>query len=132
MKNLLLVDDELLMLTSLSEALKFYDRNLNILTAKNGEQAMKILGSSKVDLLITDLYMPVKSGFELLDHMTKKRYDTPVIVMTASGEEAFRMVNSRNVRNFIAKPFNFENLVEMIHDALRSKPENQEDNGPFL
>jgi len=122
MKNLLLVDDEKLALSSLSEALKLFDADFNIFTAGNGEEAMIILESSHIDLLITDLNMPVKNGFELLSHLSKKQYNTPVIVMTAEDVETCRKLPFSNVKHFITKPFEFVALVEMIYKYLDYNP----------
>jgi len=118
-KNLLIVDDEKLALSSLCEELKTFSDKYNTITAEDGEQASRILKSMNVDLVITDLNMPVKSGFELVADMFKNHSDIPVIVMTASGnDESHKMLRALNVRNIITKPFHVEKLLEMIHAAL--------------
>jgi two-component system response regulator YesN len=121
-KNLLLVDDENLALSSLSEALKLFDADFNIFTAGNGDEALRILESTHIDLLITDLNMPVKSGFELLSHLSKKQYNTPVIVMTAEDVETCRKLPFSNVKHFLIKPFEFETLVQVIYEYLDYNP----------
>jgi len=130
MNTLLLVDDEKLTLSSLSEALKLYDDNFNIITAENGEQAEKILESSQVDLLITDLNMPVKNGFELLLFMLEKHHDVPVIVMTAAlTDDTGVILNKLNVKNYISKPFRFETLTEMIYSLLNNGSRSKKTSG---
>lgn len=122
MKNLLIVDDEKLALSSLSEELKISNDKFNVITAENGEEAERILRSTNVDLLITDLNMPVKNGYELIADMFKNHSDIPVIVMTASNcDSGCRMLQALNVRNIISKPFKFERLVEMIYESLGHK-----------
>ncbi|MBI5057189.1 MAG: response regulator [Nitrospirae bacterium] len=130
MKTLLLVDDEKLTLSSLSEALRLYDKNFNIITAENGEQAEKILESGQIDLLITDLNMPVKNGFELLAYLLEKRVEIPVIVMSAGlTDEAEEMLKQLNVSDYIAKPFRFEALIEMICSLLSNGAGNKRVSG---
>jgi DNA-binding NtrC family response regulator len=129
MKDLLLVDDEKLILSSLSEALRLHNANFNIITAGNGEEAMRILESSHIDLLITDLNMPVKNGYELIADMFKNHSDIPVIVMTASNcDSGCKMLQALNVKNFINKPFKFEKLVEIIHESLDHESKNKQKN----
>ncbi|MBI4848705.1 MAG: response regulator [Nitrospirae bacterium] len=130
MKTLLLVDDEKLTLSSLSEALTLYDNNFNIITAENGEQAEKILESGHIDLLITDLHMPVKNGFELLIFMLEEHLDIPVIVMTASlNDETDGILKKLNVKNYISKPFRLEALTEMIDSLLHNGARNKKISG---
>jgi len=121
MKNLLIVDDEKLVLSSLSEELKISNDKFNVITAENGEQASRILKSMNVDLVITDLNMPVKSGYELVAEVFKNHSDIPVIVMTASNcDSGCRMLQALNVRNIISKPIQLEKMLDIIHHVLNS------------
>ncbi|HDH98197.1 MAG TPA: response regulator, partial [Deltaproteobacteria bacterium] len=70
MKNVLIVDDEKVFLLSLSDGLKSYSDEFNVLIAFNGKEAVKILNSSKIDLVVTDLKMPEMDGFQLLAYLT--------------------------------------------------------------
>ena len=82
-RNILLVDDNQSFLFTLVEAFRNLDSVFNILTAENGLEAMKVLESKRVDLVMTDLKMPVMDGFQLLS-LLKERYPTiPVIVMSS-------------------------------------------------
>ncbi len=118
-KNLLIVDDEKLTLTSLADSLKVFKDRFNVITAENGEQASRILKSMNVDLVITDLNMPVKSGFELIADMFINHSAKPIIVMSASdSDDSYKMLKALNVRNIITKPFKFEKLLKMIFEAL--------------
>ena len=81
-QNILLVDDDRTFLTMLERELRDCNNNFCILTAENGERALKVLESAHVDLVVTDLHMPVMNGFELISHMKKKYPNTPVIVIS--------------------------------------------------
>ncbi len=81
--NILLVDDEHRFLAQLAIHLRDCSNNFCILTAENGQKALKVLESAPVNLVVTDLKMPVMDGFELLLHMKEKYPNVPVIVMSA-------------------------------------------------
>ncbi|MBT8349794.1 MAG: response regulator, partial [Deltaproteobacteria bacterium] len=81
MKNILIIDDNQSILDIISEKLKNCEEPINIKTAVNGKLALEILHTSKIDLVVTDLDMPVMDGFELLSHMNKDFNDIPALVM---------------------------------------------------
>jgi CheY-like chemotaxis protein len=81
-KNILLVDDEKMFLITLAEELRYCNENFCILTADNGDRALKVLESGHVDLVITDLKMPVMNGFDLILNMRKEYPHIPVIAMS--------------------------------------------------
>ena len=82
-KNILLVDDHQRFLTVLASELNDSCSNFCILTAENGEKALKVLESAHVDLVVTDLNMPVMDGFQLVSHMKERYPSIPVIVMSS-------------------------------------------------
>ncbi len=122
MKNILLVDDEKKYLLSLSEGLRQCDSNFNVLTAENGMKAIDILSSTRIDLLITDLKMPVMDGFDLLMHVLKKHHNMPVIIATAfSNPDVIEKLRSLGFLNYIEKPMDFDDLLDNIHSLFDSK-----------
>lgn len=122
MHNILIVDDEKLFLLSVSEYLKARSGKFNMFTARNGQEALTILQSKKIDLVITDLKMPVMDGFELLSYMSKHYLDIPVIVMTAfGGPEIEQGVKNLGGFQYIEKPFDFKDLMDKINSALSLK-----------
>ncbi len=82
-KNILLVDDQQHFLTILATELGDSSNNFRILTAENGVRALEILESAEVDLVVTDLKMPVLNGYDLISHMKKKYPSIPVIVISS-------------------------------------------------
>jgi CheY-like chemotaxis protein/predicted regulator of Ras-like GTPase activity (Roadblock/LC7/MglB family) len=118
-KNILLVDDEKPFLLSLVDAFKKHSGELHLLTAFNGDDAIKALESTSIDLVVTDLKMPMMDGFELLAAMSIEYPDIPVIVMTAFGtpEIEERIRNSGAVQ-YIEKPLDFRELSEKISSSL--------------
>ncbi|HMW00970.1 MAG TPA: response regulator, partial [Acidobacteriota bacterium] len=85
MKTVLIVDDERLFLSSLADVLPSYFEDLKVLTAEDGSEAIITLHTEEVDLVVTDLKMPLMDGFQLLVYMLNKQINIPVVVMTAFG-----------------------------------------------
>ena len=82
-KTVLLIDDHQRFLTALAEGLEACGSSFSILTAENGYRALRLLESAHVDLVVTDLRMPVMNGFDFISHMKKKYPGIPVIVMSS-------------------------------------------------
>lgn len=125
MKNILVVDDFRPILDGLSDCLTA--EGYTVFTAENGAQAIDILNFHPVDLVITDLSMPVMNGLELLIH-TKKNYPSvPVFVMTADYSPVMKERLSRlGAAQCIGKPFNFEDLTDKISVELEGASKGQE------
>lgn len=119
MKNLLLVDDERMFLMSLSESLMQTLEDVNVITAENGEEAIRVLDSMPVDFIVTDLQMPVLNGFGLLGHLKEFYPSIPVIVMTAYvNDETMKRLSSLGFLNIMEKPIEFENLIRKIREWI--------------
>ena len=120
MKTILVIDDDKMILRLATEALRNYSGGFNVMTALNGKQALQILGASaKVDLVITDLKMPVMDGYELLSYMSKNHRNIPIIVMTGFGSpEIAKQLKQKGVLHYIEKPFEITVLREKISDVL--------------
>ncbi|MGD0280488.1 MAG: response regulator, partial [Smithella sp.] len=109
MKKILIVDDELNMRLVLSAMLK--KEGFEVSSASNGLEALQILKSSKVAVVITDLKMPDIDGMELLTRISKKYPEIPVIMITAHGSittavEALK----KGALDYITKPFDLDDL----------------------
>lgn len=119
MKRVLIVDDDESFLHSLIDGFKAYEDNFTIATAGDGLEAMEILQTEKISLVLTDLKMPRMDGFELLALLTRDYSNVPVIVMTAFGTPEMED-NLRDMGTFqyIEKPIDFAILVEKIITGL--------------
>lgn len=123
-KTLLLVDDNQRFLTVLADELRDRSDDFCILTAGNGDMALKVLESAHVDLVITDLKMPVMDGFELLSHMKKRYHNIPVIVISSFlHPDLETKLGALGVSQCIAKEsLNVSALEEMILTLSPSPP----------
>ncbi|WP_082670959.1 response regulator [Chloracidobacterium thermophilum] len=83
MKRVLLVDDDQAVLQIVSKWLSRYQDTFTIITAEHGRGALDILMHQPVDVVVTDLQMPVMDGFELIAHLLSEQVHIPIIIMTA-------------------------------------------------
>jgi CheY-like chemotaxis protein len=121
MKNVLIVDDENMFLLGLSEGLGNFTKAFNVLTAKNGQKAVEVMKSVNVDLVVTDLKMPVMDGYELLAHMSKNYPNVSVLVMTAFGApEVEDRLKALGVNQYIDKPLDYRDLAGRILEEIES------------
>ncbi|MFC1857099.1 sigma-54-dependent transcriptional regulator [Thermodesulfobacteriota bacterium] len=117
METILIVDDEKNYPPILSAVLE--EEGFETLTANSGHEALEKLDSSDVDLVLTDMKMPVMDGIELLEKIKIKDPYLPIIMMTAHGtvEKAVEAMQ-KGAYNYILKPFDNERLVIYVDKAL--------------
>ena len=122
MSSILLVDDD----QSLSELLTTYleSEGFQIHQAFNGEEALTLLEKETVELMVLDIMMPVKDGFETLRALrqssNKQVAQLPVIMLTAKGEDIDRIVGlEMGADDYLGKPCNPRELVARIRAVLR-------------
>lgn len=119
MKTVLIVDDERPFLLSLRDGLAAYGSKFSVATAGNGQEALSVLASGAIDLVVTDLSMPVMNGFELLAHMSQLCPNVPVIVMTALAPPEVRTrLKAFHPAEIVEKPVAYTVLGDLIVDAL--------------
>lgn len=117
METILIVDDEKNYPPILSAVLG--EEGYETLTANNGLAALEIINNSDVDLVLTDMKMPLIDGIELLERIKLTEPDLPVIMMTAHGtvEKAVEAMQ-KGAYNYILKPFDNEQLVIYVKKAV--------------
>ncbi|MFO7766227.1 MAG: response regulator [Pelovirga sp.] len=121
MKKVLIVDDEGSFLLSLQDVLKVHQDKFEILTAENGDAAVKILRDTPVDLLVTDLRMPEMNGFELLAWTSRHQPQLPVVAMSAFGTpEIEDRLKKMDTLQFIEKPVDLPVLEKAIFNGLKA------------
>lgn len=119
MKTVLIVDDERLFLSSLADVLPSYFEDLKVLTAEDGSEAIITLHTEDVDLVVTDLKMPLMDGFQLLVYMLNKQINIPVVVMTAFGTpDIEQQVSAFGAVGWIEKPIDTQVLADTIKECF--------------
>jgi len=116
MKNVLIVDDEQYILSSLKEYLEEVEENFSISTAENGKVAAEILMTTSIDLVVSDLRMPEMDGFELLAFISTNFPSIPVIIMSAFVSHDIRnQLESKGIYKLLEKPVDFDELARVIN-----------------
>ncbi|MFQ5588912.1 MAG: sigma-54-dependent transcriptional regulator [Nitrospiria bacterium] len=120
METVLIVEDHEGLARMLSQALT--DANYHVLRAKDGREGLDMIESERIDLVVTDLKLPFKSGLDVLHAAKEHHADVPVIIMTAHGsfDLAVKAVKD-GAYDFIAKPFEPDHLLLQIEKALEKQ-----------
>lgn len=115
-EKVLVVDDEPLMLRFISEVLKRQGKE--VILASDGKEAIKILGSELIDLVITDMKMPEKNGLEVLKAAKEVSPSPLVVLATAHGTiESAVEAMKLGAFHYLIKPFSPEALIGILEKA---------------
>ena len=127
METILIVDDEKHYPLILGEVLR--DEGYEAYTASSGMEALDIINTHLIDLVLTDVKMPGMTGIQLLEKIKGIKPDLPVIIMTAFGsvEKAVDAMH-KGAYTFILKPFENEALIAHVAKALSMYRIVQENN----
>lgn len=125
MKTILIVDDDQTTRNLISRILS-HAEELAVVTAANGQEATEIISKTNIDLIITDIVMPVMDGFELLSYISEHCPEIPVFVMTAhDSPEIDSKIRSLNIAQYFIKPLNMDEFKSRLFDELESGAEGQ-------
>lgn len=117
MANILIAEDEKNLQVLMAERLKRY---YTIILANDGAEAMEILQSKHIDLLITDVMMPEMDGFQLLKEIRTDGMKLPVLILTAKQSFSDKQTGfTFGTDDYMTKPVNFEELHWRIDALLR-------------
>lgn len=124
MKTIMVVDDELMITKTLSLLLKMKIKE-NVITFNTPREALDSteLRSKKVDVIVSDFIMPGMNGIEFLLEVKKIAPRTETILLTgyADKENAIRSINEVGVYYYLEKPWNNEELVKIVSNAMEKK-----------
>jgi diguanylate cyclase (GGDEF)-like protein/PAS domain S-box-containing protein len=118
--TILVADDEELMRQSVQELLSLYD--LSCIVAENGQEALDIMATQNIDILLLDLIMPKVDGFQVMKEVKSKFPNTDVIV--ASGEATFKnatLAMRHGVKDFLNKPYIPSELIKVINNLIEKR-----------
>lgn len=118
MAKILVVDDEQNMRTGLKDNLEF--EGYDVESANDGEQGLKKILENNYNLIILDVMMPKKSGFDVCKEVRKTGITTPIILLTAKGEEIDKVVGLEiGADDYVTKPFSLRELLARVKAILR-------------
>ncbi len=122
MTTILIVDDEPTNQRILDYTLR--KAGYETFTTSNGEEALSLLATSKIDLAILDMVMPVMDGITLLKHIRAdpKFSQLPVIFITGSSDDIERIqAEQESIQGFLSKPASSKTVIETVQAALEKK-----------
>lgn len=128
--KILVVDDEQPLLDALQYALQ--REGFEVITATDSEEALQVFGEQNPDLVILDVMLPTRSGFEVCQ-ILRKRSNVPIIMLTAKGAESDRVVGLEiGADDYLTKPFSMRELMARIRSVLRRASSPSAPAGPVL
>lgn len=104
--------------------LQVLSKNYHVFTAKNGKQAMNIILKEKLDLVVSDVMMPIMDGIELTKQLkaNKSFWQLPIILLTVKNKEEDKTeAYAVGADAYITKPFKFEELEVRINALLANR-----------
>jgi DNA-binding response OmpR family regulator len=115
-----LVEDDRTLRTALRDALA--GEGHEVLVAADGHEARALLRQQRFDLLVLDVMLPGPSGLELLRELRARDDQTPVLLLTARGEEGDKVLGFElGADDYVTKPFSLRELLARVKASLRRR-----------
>ncbi|WP_430972649.1 response regulator transcription factor [Sunxiuqinia rutila] len=131
MSKILIVEDEQAMLVGLRDNLEFEGYEVD--TANRGDDGLKKLQSGTFDLVLLDVMLPGMSGFDVCKKARAAGMDTPIILLTARGEELDKVLGLElGADDYVTKPFSLRELLARIKVILRRANPGNASTAEFL
>ena len=117
-KHLLVVEDDAHIRLGLCDALR--GEGYEVTECRDGLQAGPLLRQRKPDLVILDIMLPGKSGFDVCREMRAEKIRTPVLMLSAKGQEIDKVVGLElGADDYVTKPFSLRELLARVQALLR-------------
>lgn len=118
MPTILIVEDEPAMQLGLKDNLEFEGYQVDM--ANDGEEGLQKILSNSYDLVLLDVMLPLLSGFDVCRRVRKEGITTPVVLLTAKGEEIDKVVGLElGADDYVTKPFSVRELMARVKAILR-------------
>jgi two-component system chemotaxis response regulator CheY len=119
-KQILVIDDDAAIRFTLEHLLSGVD--VQVTCAADGDEGIRLFRSLQPDLVITDLIMPEREGIETIIEMKHERPQAKIIAISGGGrignKDLLQMARWLGADHIIAKPFEFDELTEMVRHSL--------------
>ena len=125
--RILVVEDEYSLADAIAETLKKENFTVNILS--NGQEGENEALTNIYDLILLDIMLPNKNGFEILRSLRREKIETPIIILTAKSEISDKLNGLENgADDYITKPFHMRELVARVKAVLKRKTNTKDIN----
>ena len=129
MKRILIIEDDISILKGLKDVLMF--KSYEVLTATDGESGYEMAVEKNPDLIILDIMLPKMDGFTLCKKLREEGNMTPVLMLTARGEEPDKVQGlDYGADDYVTKPFSLPELLARIRALLRRSPGEKTEKKP--
>ena len=122
MAKVLVVDDDLSVRASMKKVLQ--GAGYEVLLAATGQEALNQLGAQRVDLLLLDMNLPLRSGPDILEQIRAKDANLPIITLSAYAQQ-YRSKASARASALMEKPLDASKLLEVIRWLLGNPQKEQ-------
>ncbi|MFN3242343.1 MAG: response regulator transcription factor [Planctomycetota bacterium] len=127
-KTVLVVEDDPAIRRGLVDALQF--AGYTVLACEDGDDGMQTALGAELDLIVLDVMLPGRDGFEILAEVRRARPQLPVILVTARGAEQDRVHGLKTgADDYVVKPFSSKELLARVEAVLRRSAERPSDVG---
>jgi two-component system alkaline phosphatase synthesis response regulator PhoP len=117
----LLVEDEPALVLTLTDRLQ--SEGYDVESAGDGVEGLRLASSGRFDVILLDVALPRRTGFDVLRDLRQQRLDTPVIMLTARGQIVDRVLGLKlGADDYVPKPFDMMELLARIEAVLRRRP----------
>lgn len=123
-QRILVVEDDLSILTGLSMSLRF--EGFDVSQAQDGKAALQKAVDESPDLIVLDIMMPQLNGYEVLEELRARGSRVPVIVLSARGQERDKIMGlDLGADDYLVKPFSLQELLARIRSVLRRRERDE-------
>jgi len=118
MSRILIVEDDPAMSVALRDGFEYEKYNVDM--AADGEEALRRATGGDYDLIVLDVMLPKMSGLDVCKELRRNGSHTPVIMLTARGQEIDKIVGLKlGADDYVTKPFSFMELLARVEAVLR-------------
>jgi DNA-binding response OmpR family regulator len=129
MKRILIIEDDISILNGLRDVLIF--KSYDVLTATDGEMGYELALEKSPDLIVLDIMLPKMDGFALCKKLRSEGNSTPVLMLTAKGEEPDKVQGlDFGADDYVTKPFSLPELLARIRALLRRRQDGETEKPP--
>ena len=130
MSRILIVEDDPAMSVALRDGFEYEKYNVDM--ASDGEEALRHATGGDYDLIVLDVMLPKMSGLDVCKELRKNGSHTPIIMLTARGQEIDKIVGLRvGADDYVTKPFSFMELLARVEAVLRRTSRNAQSEVAF-